>query len=53
MRGALSGVDGIGRIEIEEGQRDFVVHYDDSKIQPARMIELLHAKGEKKAKLKT
>lgn len=53
MRGALGKVDGVGQIAIKAGDPDFTVHYDSSKIQPAKMVELLHAAGEKGAKVKS
>lgn len=52
MRGALGKVDGIGQIAIKAGDQDFTVHYDSSKIQPPRIVELLQAAGEKGAKVK-
>lgn len=53
MRGALGKVDGVGQIAIAVGDPDFTVHYDSRKIQPARMVELLHQAGEKGAKVKS
>jgi hypothetical protein len=53
VRGALGKVDGIGEIAIKAGDPDFTVHYDSSKIQPPKIVELLRAAGEDGAKVKT
>ena len=52
MRGALEKVDGIGPIDIKKGDKDFTVHYDPKKIQPAAMVEKLIAAGKPASKVK-
>jgi len=52
VRGALSKVDGVGQIDIKAGDKDFTVHYDSKKINPADMVAKLIAAGEKGAKVK-
>lgn len=51
VRGALDNVDGVSKIDIEANTRDFTVHYDEGKIKPAKMVDLLKAAGEKDAKV--
>lgn len=46
MRGALEGVPGISKIDIEAGTKDFTVHYDGGKIKPDEMVKKLVAAGE-------
>ncbi len=53
MRGALEKADGVTRIDIKEGEKDFTVHYDPARIQPADMVAKLKAAGEDKAAIKT
>lgn len=52
MRGALEKVDGISRIDIKKGDKDFAVHYDPAKIKPAEMVAKLIAAGKAGAKVK-
>jgi hypothetical protein len=53
VRGALEKVSGVGEIAIKKDDKDFTVHYDNTKIKPEKMVELLVAKGEKDAKVKS
>ena len=53
VHGALDKVPGIGEIAIKAGDKDFTVHYDNTKIKPDEMVKLLVAKGEKDAKVKS
>lgn len=53
MRGALDKVPGVTHIDIKAGDKDFTVHYDPAKIQPADMVAKLKAAGESGAKVKT
>ena len=53
VRGALDKVPGIGEIAIKKGDKDFTVHYDNTKIQPDAIVKTLVEKGEKGAKVKS
>lgn len=53
MRGALAKVEGIGEIAIKAGDKDFTVHFDSKKVQPAAIVAALQAAGEKGAKVKS
>ena len=53
MSSALENAPGVSKIDIEAGQTDFTVHYDESKIKPDDMVKLLVAGGEKDAKVKS
>ena len=52
MSGALDKVDGISKIDIKKGDKDFTVHYDATKIKPADIAAKLVAGGEAGAKVK-
>ena len=52
MRGALKDMPGVARVDIEQGERNFVVHYDSAKANPQQMLTAVHAAGEKDTKLK-
>ena len=53
MSGALGNMAGIGEIAIKVGDKDFTVHYDNTKTQPDAMVKALVAAGEKDAKVKS
>ena len=53
MSRALDKVDGIRKIDIKKGDKDFTVHYDPARIQPAEMVAKLVAVGEKDARVKS
>jgi len=53
VRGALDKVDGISRIDIKAGDKDFTVHYDAAKLKPAEIVAKLVAGGEAGAKVKS
>ena len=53
MRGALKDVAGVSAIAIKEGDKDFSVTYDPSRITPADMVAKLKAAGEAGAKIKS
>lgn len=52
MRGALGNVDGVARIDIRAGEKDFTVHYDPARITPQQMVAKLQAAGETNARVK-
>ena len=50
---ALDKVPGVGEIAIKKGDKDFTVHYDNTKVQPDALVKALVAEGEKNAKVKS
>lgn len=46
MSGALRKLPGIGTIDIQQGNKDFTVAYDDRQVKVERMLEVLQAAGE-------
>ncbi len=53
MRGALEKVDGVVAVNIQAGDSsEFSVDYDPAKLVPKKILETLHAAGEKKTTLK-
>jgi allophanate hydrolase subunit 1 len=52
VRGALAGKPGIGQIDIKPGDKDFTVHYDNTKTNPEAIAKALVAAGETGARVK-
>ncbi len=46
MRSALKKLDGISFVEIQQGNKDFTVGYDSSKVDVDRMLAVLAGAGE-------
>lgn len=49
----LQGVAGIGAMSLNPGGKDFTLHYDSKKVQPADIVAKLKAAGEEGAKVKS
>lgn len=52
MRSALEGAEGVGKIEIKAGDKDFTVHFDSKKTDQDKICEAIKKK-EPDAKVKT
>lgn len=53
MSSALDGVEGVGKIEIKAGDKDFTVHFDSTKTKAETIVDCLKKGGEEGAKIKT
>ena len=53
MRGALKDVPGVARVDIEQGQETFTVHYDSAKTTPQKLLAAVQSGGEPQTKLKS